>query len=69
MSPEGRIDEASRHEDEGDQIGQGPRDPFDPDAPAISSNVPMIIGSCLEDSSYNLPEIADDEAALRGWLE
>ncbi len=28
-----------------------PRDPFDPDAPAISASVPLIIGTCLEDAS------------------
>ena len=41
-----------------------PRDPFDPDAPAISSNVPMIIGTCLEDSSYNINAPVADDAEL-----
>ncbi|MEO7191359.1 MAG: carboxylesterase family protein [Vicinamibacterales bacterium] len=46
-----------------------PRDPFDPVAPAISATVPMIIGSCLEDSSAGLTDAVNNESALRTWLE
>jgi para-nitrobenzyl esterase len=31
-----------------------PRDPFDPDAPGVSANVPMIIGTCLEDFGFTI---------------
>jgi para-nitrobenzyl esterase len=46
-----------------------PRDPFEPDAPAVSASVPMIIGTCLEDASYNVNEAVADDAALGRWLE
>ena len=46
-----------------------PRDPFDPDAPALSANVPMIIGTCLEDAGFTITETSDDEAELRKWVQ
>jgi para-nitrobenzyl esterase len=46
-----------------------PRDPFDPDAPAMSAAVPMMIGTCLEDASYNVSDAVEDDAALGRWLE
>jgi para-nitrobenzyl esterase len=46
-----------------------PRDPFDPDAPAISASVPMIIGTCLEDSSYNINATVTSDADLIAWVE
>ena len=46
-----------------------PRDPFDPDAPAMSANVPMIIGTCLEDSGFTITDTSGDEASLRKWVE
>jgi len=46
-----------------------PRDPFDPDAPAISAGVPMIIGSCLNDSAFTIQNTSVDDASLRSWLE
>jgi len=46
-----------------------PRDPFDPDAPAISAGVPMIIGTCLEDQSLGMTDWDIDEAGLRSWVE
>ncbi len=46
-----------------------PRHPFDPDAPAISANVPMMIGSCLEDSGYQSTEFDVDEAGVQAWIE
>ena len=46
-----------------------PRDPFDPDAPAISAGVPMIIGTCLEDQGLGMTDWDIDEAGLRSWVE
>lgn len=46
-----------------------PRDPFDPDAPAISANVPMIIGTCLEDFGFTITDTSEDEASLRRWVQ
>jgi para-nitrobenzyl esterase len=46
-----------------------PRDPFDPDAPAISANVPMMIGTCLEDSGFTITDTSQDDASLRKWVE
>jgi para-nitrobenzyl esterase len=46
-----------------------PRDPFDPDAPAISSAVPMIIGTCLEDQGLSMTDWDIDEAGLKAWTE
>ena len=46
-----------------------PRDPFDPDAPAISAAVPMIIGTCLNDAGFTITDTSDDEASLRKWVE
>ena len=46
-----------------------PRDPFDPDAPAISADVPMIIGTCLEDWGFTITDTSDDDASLRKWVQ
>jgi para-nitrobenzyl esterase len=46
-----------------------PRDPFDPDAPAVSAAVPMIIGTCLEDQSLGMSDWDIDEAGLKSWVE
>ncbi|MEO6080323.1 MAG: carboxylesterase family protein, partial [Steroidobacteraceae bacterium] len=45
------------------------RDPFDPDGPAMSANVPMIIGTCLEDSAFTVPGNAKEDAELRNWVQ
>jgi para-nitrobenzyl esterase len=45
-----------------------PRDPFDPDAPAISADVPMIIGTCLNDFGFTVTETSNDEASIRNWI-
>jgi para-nitrobenzyl esterase len=45
-----------------------PRDPFSPDAPAISANVPMIIGTTLEDWGFTITDTGDDEASIKNWL-
>ena len=46
-----------------------PRDPFDPDAPAISADVPMIIGTCLEDQGLGMTEWDLGEDGLQSWAE
>ncbi|MEO8596729.1 MAG: carboxylesterase family protein [Candidatus Solibacter sp.] len=46
-----------------------PRDPFDPDAPSISANVPMIIGTCLEDFGFTITDRSDEEASIRTWIQ
>jgi len=46
-----------------------PRDPFAPDAPAASATVPMMIGSCLEDSGLNMTDWDIDEKGLAAWTE
>jgi para-nitrobenzyl esterase len=46
-----------------------PRDPFDPDAPALSADVPMIIGTCLEDQGLNMTDWDIDEDGLKAWTD
>jgi para-nitrobenzyl esterase len=48
-----------------------PRDPFDPDAPEVSSEVPMIIGTTETEGSYFAPPelLSLDEAAVRARLK
>jgi para-nitrobenzyl esterase len=46
-----------------------PRDPFAPDAPATSAGVPLMIGSCLEDSGLNMTDWNIDEKGLAAWTE
>jgi para-nitrobenzyl esterase len=46
-----------------------PTHPFDPDAPELSANVPMIISTALEDGSLFVTDFALDEAGLRDFLE
>ncbi|MEN7535571.1 carboxylesterase/lipase family protein [Aurantiacibacter flavus] len=45
-----------------------PRDPFEPDAPAISAGIPMIIGTCLEDWGIAVNEDGESAASIRSWL-
>jgi para-nitrobenzyl esterase len=47
-----------------------PRDPFDPDAPEVSADVPMIIGTTETEGSYFAPPelLSLDEAAARSRL-
>jgi para-nitrobenzyl esterase len=47
-----------------------PRDPFDPDAPDVSADVPMIIGTTETEGSYFAPPdlLSLDEAAVRSRL-
>jgi para-nitrobenzyl esterase len=42
-----------------------PRHPFEPDAPAISRDVPMIIGWTLDDAALSLTNFDLDEAGLK----
>jgi para-nitrobenzyl esterase len=46
-----------------------PRHPFDPDAPTVSANVPMMIGSCLEDSGYTSTDYDVTDAGVQAWIE
>jgi para-nitrobenzyl esterase len=48
-----------------------PRDPFDPDAPEVSADVPMIIGTTETEGSYFAPPelLSLDEAAVRARLK
>ncbi|MEP6716631.1 MAG: carboxylesterase/lipase family protein [Terriglobia bacterium] len=42
-----------------------PRNPFDPDAPAVSAAVPIILGTCLHDSALNITNFALTEAEMK----
>jgi para-nitrobenzyl esterase len=46
-----------------------PRDPFNPDAPAVSAQVPMIVGTALDERSYRMGRFDMDEAALVAYAE
>ena len=46
-----------------------PRDPFDPDAPAISADVPLMAGSNLQDSNLNRTDFSVDDAAAQQQLK
>jgi para-nitrobenzyl esterase len=48
-----------------------PRDPFDPDAPAVSADIPMMVGTVETESSYFAePELLHiDEAKMHSELE
>jgi para-nitrobenzyl esterase len=48
---------------DGDAI---PRHPFDPDAPELSADVPMIIGTTLDDAAMGGRFDIDDEAVKKG---
>ncbi|MEY4561311.1 MAG: hypothetical protein RLZZ618_588 [Pseudomonadota bacterium] len=41
-----------------------PRHPFDPDAPAVSADVPMIVGTVLDERAYRRTNFDLDEAGL-----
>lgn len=46
-----------------------PHQPFDPDAPAQSADVPLLIGTCLEDFGFGLRDKSDNEASLHAYAE
>jgi para-nitrobenzyl esterase len=46
-----------------------PRDPFDPDAPHISADVPMMAGSNLHDSGSGRTDFSIDDAAAQEQLK
>ena len=46
-----------------------PQHPFDPSAPAISADVPVIIGTTLDDAGLSRTEFDLDEAALRAEVQ
>lgn len=45
------------------------RHPFDPDAPAVSADVPMIVSTVLDERSYRKANFDLDEAGLRQYAE
>lgn len=46
-----------------------PRDPFDPDGPVISADVPMMAGSNLQDSNLSRTDFSIDDAAAQEQLK
>ena len=46
-----------------------PRDPFDPDAPTLSADVPLMAGSNLQDSNLNRTDFSVDDAAAQQQLK
>ena len=46
-----------------------PRHPFDPDAPAISADVPMIISTVLDEAALALSNFDLDEAGLKKYVQ
>jgi para-nitrobenzyl esterase len=46
-----------------------PRHPFDPDAPAVSADVPMIVSTVLDERAYRKVNFDLDEAGLRKYAE
>jgi para-nitrobenzyl esterase len=46
-----------------------PRDPFDPDAPAISADVPMMAGSNLQDSNLSRTDFLISDSAAQEQLK
>jgi para-nitrobenzyl esterase len=55
MSVEGRFGPIM----DGDVI---PRHPFDPDAPEVSADVPLIVGTTLHDTAYRVGNVEDESA-------
>ncbi|MBI1200581.1 MAG: carboxylesterase family protein [Phenylobacterium sp.] len=45
-----------------------PRHPFDPDAPAVSADVPLIVSTVLDERSYRMVNFDLDEAGLRAFI-
>ncbi|MGH9590123.1 MAG: carboxylesterase family protein, partial [Terracidiphilus sp.] len=46
-----------------------PRNPFDPDAPSISANVPLLAGSNLQDDNLMRTDYSIDDAAAQEQLK
>jgi len=46
-----------------------PRHPWDPDAPAVSADVPMIVSSTLDERSYRMIDFAMTEEGLRKFAK
>jgi para-nitrobenzyl esterase len=45
-----------------------PHDPFDPAAPAVSKNVPIMVSTCLDERAYRTTNFSLDEAGLRAFM-
>ena len=46
-----------------------PRDPFDPTAPEVSSGVPMLVSTTLEDAALRMNDWDISEDGLRAWVQ
>jgi para-nitrobenzyl esterase len=46
-----------------------PRQPFDPDAPPVSADVPMIVGSVLDERAYRMGNFDLDAAGLERFAQ
>lgn len=46
-----------------------PRHPFDPDAPEVSADVPMIVSNMLNDVAFQMTDFDLDEAGLKRELQ
>jgi len=44
-----------------------PRHPFDPEAPAESADVPLLVGTTLDERAYRMADFEVDEAGLLAW--
>jgi para-nitrobenzyl esterase len=45
-----------------------PRHPFDPDAPAVSADVPLMVSSCLEDAALSFTNFGLDDAGFKAFV-
>jgi len=45
-----------------------PRHPFDPDAPALSADIPMIVSNVLDERAYRMGNFDLDEKGLRAFI-
>jgi para-nitrobenzyl esterase len=45
-----------------------PRHPFDPDAPAVSADVPMIVSNVIDERAYRMANFDLDEKGLRAFI-
>ncbi|HEY3948234.1 carboxylesterase/lipase family protein [Phenylobacterium sp.] len=45
-----------------------PRHPFDPDAPAVSAQVPMIVSNVIDERAYRMANFDLDEKGLRAFI-
>jgi para-nitrobenzyl esterase len=46
-----------------------PRDPFEPTAPEVSADIPVIIGTTMEDAGLRMTDWDLDKAGLKAWVK